>query len=109
MLTAWAFSKKYIHKFIFEKKDIDCYALKKITLFDGKTFIVAFDFDGTLIKGDSTLLFIFYLRGIIGLFCDFIILIPDLIKISFFNFDKKEIKQLIIKKALESTKYSKKK
>ena len=74
-----------------------------------KKFIVAFDFDGTLIKGDSTFLFIFCLRGILGLFCDFVILIPKLLKISFFSFDKKEIKQLIIQKALESTNYSKKK
>ena len=74
-----------------------------------KKFIVAFDFDGTLIKGDSTFLFILCLRGILGLFCDFVILIPKLLKITFFSFDKKEIKQLIIQKALESTTYSKKK
>ena len=64
-----------------------------------KSFIVAFDFDGTLIKGDSTFLFIFCLRGILGLISDFIKLIPEFLKIIFFSFEKKEIKQLIIQKS----------
>ena len=68
-----------------------------------KNFIVAFDFDGTLIRGDSTILFLLNLRGIFGIFFDFLHLTPKLIKIIILNFNKKEIKELIIKKAIKSS------
>ena len=68
-----------------------------------KNFIVAFDFDGTLIRGDSTILFLLNLRGIFGIFFDLLHLTPKLIKIIIFNFNKKEIKELIIQKAIKST------
>ena len=68
-----------------------------------KEYIVIFDCDNTLIRGDSTLIFLFLLRGLFGLIFDFIYILPQLFKfifeIDFFT----KFKETLINKAINST------
>ena len=68
-----------------------------------KSFIVVFDFDGTLIKGDSTLIFLFLLRGPFLLIKDFIEISHLLFLYIFGRVNEVYIKEKLINKALKST------
>ena len=68
-----------------------------------KSFIAVFNFDGTLIKGDSTLIFLFLLRGPFYLIMDFIGISHLLVLCFFGKKNQLYIKEKLINKALQST------
>ena len=68
-----------------------------------KESIVVFDCDGTLIKGNSTLIFLFLLRGPFYLIKDFIQILPYFILYIFGKVEEDIVKEKLINKALQST------
>jgi HAD superfamily phosphoserine phosphatase-like hydrolase len=74
-----------------------------------KEYIVVFDCDKTLIRGDSTLIFLLLLRGLFGLILDFINILPQLFKFIFETDFFTKFKEILINKAINSTTIEKRK
>ena len=74
-----------------------------------KEYIVIFASDKTLIRGDSTLIFIFLLRGFFGLVLDLINICPQLFKFIFERDFSSKLKENLINKAINSSTVSKRK
>ena len=68
-----------------------------------KEYIVVFDCDKTLIRGDSTLIFLFLLRGLFGFILDLIFILPNLIKFIFEKDFSCKFKETLINKAINSS------
>ena len=74
-----------------------------------KEYLVIFDCDRTLIRGDSTLIFLFLLRGLFGLIFDLINILPQLLKFIFERDFSAKFKEILINKAINSSTISKRK
>ena len=74
-----------------------------------KEYIVVFDCDKTLIRGDSTLIFLFLLRGLFGLILDLINILPQLFNFSFERNFSTKLKESLINKAINSSSFPKRK
>lgn len=74
-----------------------------------KEYIVVFDCDKTLIKGDSTLIFLFLLRGLFGLILDLSNILPQLFKFIFERDFITKFKETLFNKAINSSTIEKRK
>ena len=74
-----------------------------------KEYIVVFDCDNTLIRGDSTLIFLFLLRGLFGLILDLSYILPKLFKFIFERDFFSKLKETLINKAIISSTIEKRK
>ena len=68
-----------------------------------KEYIVIFDCDKTLIRGDSTFIFLFFLRGLFGLILDFCNILPQLLQFIFQRDFSTKLKEILLNKAITST------
>ncbi|MBI96769.1 hypothetical protein CL656_06460 [bacterium] len=74
-----------------------------------REYIVVFDCDKTLIRGDSTLIFLFLSRGLFGLILDLIYILPKLFKFIFEKDFSTKLKETLINKAINSSTIAKRK
>ena len=74
-----------------------------------KEYIVVFDCDKTLIRRDSTLIFLLLLRGIFGLILDLCNILPKLFKFVFKKDFSTKLKETLINKAIRSSTINKRK
>ena len=72
-----------------------------------KEYIVVFDCDKTLIRGDSTLIFLLSLRGLFGLISDLFYILPQLLKFIFNRDFSAKLKETLINKSINSSTISK--